>query len=305
MQAHGFVRKLNILLIVITPLALAACGGGGGSDFDVGSSSGGSSNAVLAGTFSKSGASTRPVPTVTNGDSIFGAVDSVGNGFFADLNSNGPAIFGFASASNNGALSGFFAAYAANGSNLGSGLTLQQGTITGTVAIAQSGATQASATFANTSSGFSDSASIVLDKPALTQVPFATSAGNYTASTGTAAIASGAISTSTTAVYHVTLGSNSTVTLTTDGGCVFGGGTAVLDATFNIYILSVPLLSCSGTPLATALTLNGLAVYLPKGGKSPLDGSALAADTLMLELDDSETSGTPKYALALLASRQP
>ncbi|MFI4978868.1 MAG: hypothetical protein ACHQIO_00820 [Nevskiales bacterium] len=240
-----------------------------------------------------------PTETASSGRSI-----PVGHGFFADFNGNGPAIFGFQPASNNGALSGFFAAYAANGSNLGGGLTLQQGTLTGTVAIAQSGATQASATFANTSSGFSDTASIVLDKPALAPVPFATSAGNYAASTGTSAIASSAISTSATAVYQVTLNSNGTLALTTDGGCVFGTSTAIPDATFNIYTLSVPLLSCSGTPLATALTLNGLAVYLPKGGTSPLNGSVLAADTLMLELDDSETSGTPKYALALLASRQ-
>jgi hypothetical protein len=304
MQAHGFVRNSRIFLIGVAALFLAACGGGG-SDFSVGGSSSGSSNAVLAGTFSKSGASTRPIPTVTNGDSIFGAVDSVGNGFFADLNSNGPAIFSFESASNNGVLSGFFAAYAASGSNLGGGLTLQQGTLTGTVSVAQSGATQASATFANTSSGFSNTASIVLDKPALALVPFATSAGNYAASTGTAAVASSALSTSTTATYHVTIGSNGTLALTTDGGCTFGGGTAVLDGTFNIYALTIPLTSCSGVPLSTALSLNGLAVYLPKGGTSPLNGSALAADTLMLELDDSENSGTPKYALALLASRQP
>jgi hypothetical protein len=279
-----------IATLIAAPL-LCACGGGGIDG--VGGSSSGGTNPVLAGTFTAPGASTR------GGDNVFGAVATNGNGFLADLNGSSRAIFAFGSASQNSQLAGSFAAYAANGSNLGNGTTLQQGTVSGTVGT-QSGVTRAAATFTNSAAGFSNDATLVLDHPPLLKATLVTAAGTYKATTGTAAIASSALSTSGGAVYTVTLSSAGALTVMNDAGCsLLNNGSAVPDANYNVYALHL-----AGTCSATAVTLDGLAVYLPRGSASPLGGGNLAADTLLVELSDFLATGSPRYAMALVATRQ-
>jgi hypothetical protein len=265
-------------------LLLAACGGGG----NLGVNPPDGSSAVLAGTFLKAGASSR------GSDHVFGAVDSVGNGWFADLTGSSRAVFVFGSASNSGQLNGSFAAYAANGSNLGDGTTLQNGSLTGTVAT-QSGTTTASVKYSN--SAFSNSASLVLDQPLPAQVPLATAAGSYSASLGSTAIASTALFSLAGGSYSLGLTASGGVTLSTLSGCALNG-TASLDSRYNLYDLHLTG-SCSGT----TLVLDGQASWLAAGSASPVDGSALAKATLLVELSDFLSSATPQYALALLAPK--
>lgn len=276
-------------------LLLCACGGGGIDG--VGSSSSGGTTPVLAGTF------TAPAASTLVGDSVFGAVDTNGNGFLADLNGSSHGIYAFGSASQNGQIvGGTFAAYAANGSNLGDGATtLQQGQVSGTVAT-QSGVTRANATFANSAAGFSRSATLVLDHPPLVKAALATAAGTYKATTGSGAIASSALSTSGAAVYTVTLSSAGVFTVMNDAGCsLLNNGSAAPDANYNVYALHL-----AGTCNTTAVTLDGLAVYLPAGSASPLGSGNLAQDTLLVELSDFlANTGSPRYALALVGTRQP
>jgi hypothetical protein len=275
-------------LLLAATLALAACGSNHG--INTGSSSGGS-NAVLAGTYTKAGASTR------HNDSahIFGAVNSVGNGWFADLAGSSRAVFVFGSASSNGTLDGTFAAYAANGSNLGDGTTLQSGTLGGSVAN-QSGTTSASVTYSN--SAFSNAATLVLDQPPLGQTALAGAAGTFSVSLGNTAIASTALFNLGGNSYSLSLASGGSASLTTVSGCTFNG-TATPDSAFDVYDLHL-----GGTCSGTTLTLDGQALYLPAGSASPLDGSPLAKATLLVELSDFLVNGSsPQYALVLIAPK--
>lgn len=302
MQRPSFTRLISISATAVAALLLCACGGGGsGPSVVVGSSSSGGgssgSSAVLAGTFTTKGGSTN------DGVSVFGAVNSIGNGFFAEFGSS-PAIYSFQPASSNGSLDGFFDAYAANGATLNGGsLTLQNGDITnGTVTTQSNGSVLATATFANTASGFSTPVSITLDDPQAKPVALSTSQGQYTASysAGTA-ITSAGLSTNTSATYVVALDPNSpTFAMTFNGGCG-SSGTATPDTTYNVYTLQLSVAAnCINN--SSVLTLRGIAVYLKAGTASPLTGSALASDTLLVELDDSQ-EGTPTRAIALVASR--
>jgi hypothetical protein len=305
MQQASFTRLISAA--AAAALLLTACGGGGsgpgvvvgGSSSGSGSSSGGST-AVLAGTFTTKGGSTN------NGVQVFGAANSIGNGFFAEFGST-PAIYSFQPASSNGTLDGFFDAYAANGATLNGGgsLTLQQGDITdGTVTAQTNGSILATATFANSASGFSSPVSITLDNPQAKPVALSTSQGQYTASySGGTAITSPGLSTNTTATYVVALDPNSpTFAMTFNGGCA-SSGTATPDATYNVYTLELSVAAnCINN--SSVLTLRGLAVYLKAGSTSPLTGSALGSDTLLVELDDSLSGGgSPTRAIALVAGR--
>lgn len=294
MQAQAYVRNPLFRLVPLAAgcVLLAACGNttvsvGGGS-------SGGGSNGVLAGTFTKPATSSRGNDQAP----VFGAVDSVGNGFLADLTGTSRAVFVFGSASSSGKLNGSFAAYAANGSNLGNGTTLQQGAVSGTVTTSAN-VTTANATFKNSASGFQDSANVVLDQPLLARAPLSTVAGQYTVATGSAAIASSSLATSGT--YTVTVGSAGSFGITSDAGCnLQNSGSAALDANYNILDIHVNG-SCPGTG---GITLDGLAVYLPAGAKSPLDGSTLAKPALLVEMSDFiSNSGAPNKALVLVAQR--
>jgi len=307
MQAHGFVRNLGTLLIGVSPVFVAACGGttisvGGGS------SSGGTST-TLAGTFfGNSGTSQRSIPamppsTAIEDDPIFGVVASDGSGFFTDTQTAGrQAIFSMGTASSTGssAVSGFFNAYAANGSDLGDGTTIAtspDGGLTGTLS-STSTATQAALNYAFPD-GYSNAASIILDTPALAQTAIATatySATNGTA--GTTAVATTAISTNAGDTYTVNFNSATSFTVSTAGGCSFSG-TANADATLNIYHLDASG-GCNGISIPN---LTGLASFLPINGHSPL-GGVLTKNTLVLELDDSESGNAPKYALAVVAAQQ-
>lgn len=294
MQAPGAARSFPSFRrpgpALAGALLLAACGGGG-----ISTGSGGGSSAVLAGTFTKAGASSRG----NDGGHVFGAVDSVGNGYFADLGGASRAVFVFGSASLNGQLSGNFAAYAANGSNLGDGTTLQQGNLSGSVA-AQSGVTSASAKYTNPA--FSDTATLVLDQPKPAQVALATAAGTYAVSLGNTAIASSALFNLAGSSYSLSLTAAGAATLSTVSGCSTFSGSATPDSSFNLYDLHLSG-SCSGI----SITLDGQATYLAQGSASPLDGSALAAPTLAVELSDFISSGnagrSPQYALVLLAPK--
>ncbi len=298
MHAHGLAStrypRLRLLLAGAGSLLLAACGGGGGGiNIGTGSSSGGS-NAVLAGTYTKPNTSTR----TSDSSKIFGAVDSLGNGYFADLGGSSRAVFAFASASQNGQLNGNFAAYAANGSNLGNGTALQQGNLGGTVA-SSSNVTTANVSYSNTAAGFTDSATLVLDHPVLAQTSLASAAGTYPATLGNAAIASTALFNLLGQSYTTTIAANGTFTLATTGCGNLLSGTAAVDQTYNIYDLHL-----SGNCSGTTVTLDGLAVYLPAGSASPLDGSTLAQATLLVELSDFLNPGNGR-ALALVATKSP
>ena len=303
MRAHGFVRNLRTLLIGLSTVVAAACGGttisvGGGS-------SSGSTSTTLAGTFfGYTGTSQRSFPAAsTPKDSIFGVVASDGSGFFADTQTAGhQAIFSMGAASSTGssAISGFFNAYAANGSDLGNGTTIAtspDGGLTGTLSSTSTG-TQAALNYAFPD-GYSNAASIILDTPALAQTTIAAatySAGN--GSTGTAAVATTAISANASDIYTVNLNSATSFTVSTAGGCNFSG-TVSPDTTLNIYHLDA-----SGTcPGTITLNLTGLASFLPASGHSPL-GGVLAKNTAVLELDDSESGNAPKYAFAVVAAQQ-
>jgi len=297
MHAHRLAsprpHRLRLLLAGAGGLLLAACGG---TTVNVGpgGSSGGGSNAVLAGTYTKANTSTR----ASDNSKVFGAVDSLGNGYFADLGGSSRAVFVFGSASQSGQLNGSFAAYAANGSNLGDGTTLRQGSVSGTVASA-SGVTTANV---NYNASTSDQAVLVLDHPPQGRAQPATVAGTYTATTGAAAIASTALSVSGTATYTVSISSTGAFGLTSDAGCTLqSNGSASLDPVYNIYDLHV-----SGTCSGNTVTLDGLAIYLPTGSASPLDGSALTKDTLLVELSDFIAPGSSlSKALVLVAARSP
>ncbi|MDR3418887.1 MAG: hypothetical protein P4L83_22155 [Nevskia sp.] len=304
MQAHGSLQNVSKAFAFTATIWLTACGGSGGSSISGSGSSGGGPAPVLAGTFTIFGASKHVVTSGSAGDNVFGAVDTVGNGFFADMGSTSPApsIFAFATASSNGAVNGFFHAYAANGGNLGSGTTLVNGLISGTVATV-SGNTQASLTY--TASSFSNTATLVLDNPPQAKATLAAAAGTYSAPSNTplsgiSAIASGAWPNASAATYTVTLSGTGSIQVTSSAGCAFTG-TATADSTYNTFALSLNApAGCNGN----SVTLNGLAIYLPRSGHaSPLTGSALTNDALVLELDDSITSLSPQYALAMVATR--
>jgi hypothetical protein len=308
MQAHGFVHtpaRLAGATTLFASLLLSACGGNTSLGIGAGSSSGGSISPVLAGTFTgKVAASQRTVDSSTI-DTVFGAVDSAGNAFFADMSSGtNQAIFSFGSATDTskGQISGFFTAYAANGSNLGNGATIVQNTgtngVSGTVS-SQSTGIQANLTFAAPTSSFSNAVKLVLDNPALAPVTVASAAGTYKATVG-----SSAISTSTNAAdtYTVTLRADGTFTITDTSGCTFNQTSAVTaDAVVDALELHASG-SCPGN--SGSITLSGLAVYLPNGANSPLGGK-LTAPALLLELDDHNiNSSGPKNAFALVASQQ-
>lgn len=304
MQAHGFVRNLKTLLIGAGPLALAACGGGNVS-IGTGGSSSGSGGAVLQGTFfGYTGNSQRGFATPsTQKDGIFGVIASDGSGFFADTQVSGSqAVFSMGVPSSSGSSSigpSFFTAYAGSGSNLGDGTTVAASTngLTGTVSSTSTGI-QGALKFA-LPSGSSNSASIILDTPAL--APSAIATGTYSAangSTGTATVASAAISSNTNDIYTVNFNTATSFTVSNTGGCNFSG-TATADGTFNIYHLNAG----GSCPSSGSLTLNGLASFLPAGGRSPLGGT-LTKSTLVLELDDSESANAHKYALAVVAAKQ-
>lgn len=302
MRAHGLVHS-PACLVGITTLFLSACGGNTSLGYGTGSSSGGSGGSALIGTFfGYSGNSTRSIPGHSTADLVFGLADANGHGFMADMQSTlgSDAIFALQPASNNGSVSGFFNAYAANGSNLGDGSTLGSGTLSGTVAQLKLAYT----------SNFSNGANIIVDSPVLTPVAASVVAGGSGSATykggsgisGTAAIASTALSSSSTDVYTVgfTASSTSNFTLTSVSGCSFAGS-ATPDSSYDIFHLTVSG-SCPGN---SSIVLSGLASYLPAKGHSPLGGT-LSTDTLIVELDDSTTatSAGTKYALALIASRQ-
>ncbi len=303
MQAHGFVRNLRTLLIGVSPIVVAACGGGNVSVGTGGSS--GSGGAVLQGTFfGYTGNSQRGFASPsTQKDGIFGVIASDGSGFFADAQVSGSqAIFSMGVPSSSGSSSigpSFFTAYAGSGSNLGDGTTIATSNtgLTGTVSSTSTGI-QGALKFA-LPSGSSNSASIILDTPAL--APSAIATGTYSAangSTGTATVASAAISTNNADIYTVNFNTATSFTVSNTGGCNFSG-TATADGTFNIYHLNAGG-SCPGSG---SLTLNGLASFLPANGHSPL-GGVLAKSTLVLELDNSESGNPSKYALAVVAAKQ-
>lgn len=306
MQAYGWTRHLKTLLIGAGPLAaLAACGGGTVSIGGGGSSSGGSGGSVLQGTFfGYSGNSQLVIPkTPTQVDTIFGVVASDGSGFFADTQASGSqAIFslGVASSTGSSTLSGFFNAYAASGSTLGDGTTVAlDGNIGGT--LSSNGGVTSGALSLTFPSSAKNSATVVLDTPALTRTAIAT--GTYSASAGAAAAASPAISTNSADIYTVSFTSATAFTVTNTAGCSFAGS-ATPDGTYNIYHLSVTATGGCPGGNTSSLTLDGLASFLPANGRSPLGGT-LAKNTLVLELDDMNSSSTPKkYALALVATQQ-
>jgi hypothetical protein len=272
-------------------LGLAACGGN--HNLGVGAPGSGSS-AVLAGTFYKPATSTRQ----NDSAHVFGAVNSVGNGYFADLAGSSRAVFVFNSASSSGTLSGFYAAYAANGSNLGDGTTLQNGAVSGTVAT-QSGVTSASLKYANPASSLSTTATLVLDQPALAATPLANAQGSYSASLGAGAIASTALLNLIGSSYSLSLSAGGGATLATTSACGSFSGTASLDSSFDIYDLHL-----SGNCSGTTVVLDGQASYLPAGSASPLDGSTLGAANLVVELSDFLVNdSSPQYALVLIAPK--
>ena len=282
-------------------LLLAACGGGPSGE--TGSSSGGEF-AVLAGTFTKKGASLRPVPpATTGGDSVFGAVNSAGNGFLADFTS--PAIFSFQSASNGGSIVGVnFAAYAGVGNTLDGSNTLQQGSVGGAVNKQGNGAVEANVTFSNSATPFSDTVTINLDNPQAKPVPFSTSAGTYKAnySSGTA-ISSTGFSNNTAAAFSITLNSDGSFDLSSSACSQSIAGTATVDNTYNVYTLTAQIPASSNCANNLATTLNGLAVYLPAGATSPLNGSTLTTPVLLVEMDDLKThTDGPDVAVTLVAS---
>jgi hypothetical protein len=306
MQAQGFVRNLRTLLIGACPLVLAACGGNDTISVGGGGSSGGSS--AFHGTFfGYSGNSTLIFPTTpARTDLVFGVAASDGRGFFADTQTpDSQAIFNLSTSSSTGGSSvgGSFNAYAAAGSALGDDTTIALGGgLSGTLSSTTSGITQAALTLSYPS-GYSNSASIILDNPALT--PTAVQTGSYVATAGAgngaAAIASAALSSNTGDVYTVSFTSATSFNLSSASGCSFVGSTAVADGTYNIYLLSGVTGTCPGT---STIALSGLASFLPASGHSPI-GGALAQNTLVLELDDSQSNnGTSRYALALVATRQ-
>jgi hypothetical protein len=117
------------------------------------------------------------------------------------------------------------------------------------------------------------------------------------------AIGSGAIASSALPLggnYTATVTASGGFSLVGDSGCTLqGNGTASLDSKYNIYDLHV-----TGTCSGAAVVLDGVAVYRPAGSASPLDGSALAKDTLVIELSDFiSDSGAPTRALVLIAPR--
>ena len=305
MQAHGLVRNLRILLIGAGPLVVAACGGGNVS-IGTGGSSSGSGGSALHGTFFGYTGNSQlsfQAPS-TQKDNIFGVIASDGTGFFADTQAPGSqSVFSMDAASSTGSSSvnGFFNAYASSGSNLGDGTTIALGgNLTGTLS-STSGGTQAALTYAFPSGTYNNTASIILDTPPLT--PTSIVAGTYTANTGTSAVATSAISTNTADIYTVNFSSPTTFILTNVGGCRFSG-TASPDGTFNVFHLAASVTGgCPGSSTG-GLTLTGLASFLPAPGHSPL-GGPLAKNTLVLELDDSNSSSTSKkFALAVVATQQ-
>lgn len=305
MQAHVFVRNLKTLLIGAGPLLLIACGGGTVSIGTGGSSSSGSGSGVLQGTFfGYTGNSQRGFASPsTQKDGIFGVIASDGTAFFADAQVTGSqAIFSMGVPSSSGSSNigpSFFTAYAGSGSNLGDGTTLASSTsgLTGTLSSTSTGV-QGALKFA-LPSGSSNSASVILDTPAL--APSAIATGTYSAangSSGTATVASAAISSNTSDIYTVNFNTATSFTVSNTGGCNFSG-TATADGTYNIYHLNAG----GSCPSSGTLSLNGLASFLPANGHSPL-GGVLAKSTLVLELDDSESGSAHKYALAVVAAKQ-
>ena len=313
MQASSLVRTPLQLLIGTAVLALAACGGGSSVGGVSGSSSGGGGgSSVLAGTFTnQTGTSQRIIGSSINNveisDTVFGAVDGQGNGFLADMSAAGAgnqAVFRLSPASqpNAGTISGDYDAYFTGGTN---NQIILGGALTGTYT-----ATSANLTFGpisgGTSSGATDTAALVLDNPAaLPQVSSATIAGTYTATVGTiGSTGSLAISTSSNQadIYTVTV-SGGNITIGDSSTCNFTG-TVTPVSTFDVYDVSTTG-TCPSTTGGNAnnISLTGLAVYLPKGAKSPLGGTqgALAQPALLLELDNSEANTGTSYAFALVA----
>lgn len=309
MRASGPVRTRQWLSIGAATLALAACGGGnssfGGSPG--GSSSGGGSS-VLAGTFTdQTGSSERAVNGSTT-DPVFGAVDGQGNAFVADMSAasaGNQAVFRLSPASQPGmgTVSGSYDAYFTGGSN---NSIILNGSLTGTYT-----ASGASLTFGPASGGSSNggTATLVLDKPALTQVSFPTMAGTYTAQAGTiGGNGSLAISTSTNQgdTYTVTVNSSGNLTINDTVGCNFTSTSVTPVSSLDVYDLQASG-TCPSTTGGTVnqITLTGLAVYLPKGAVSPVPSAAkiqLSSPALLLEMDDSQiNSGSPKNAFALVA----
>jgi len=309
MQAHGFVRNLRTLLIGACPLVLAACGGNDTISVGGGGSSGSGGSSAFHGTFfGYSGNSALIFPTTpARTDLVFGVVASDGRGFFADTQTpDSQAIFNLSTSSSStgsSSVGGSFNAYAATGSALGDDTTIAlDGGLSGTLSSSTSGIIQAALTLSYPS-GYSNSASIILDHPAVT--PTAIQTGSYiataSAGNGAAAIASAALSSNTGDVYTVSFTSATSFNLSSASGCSFAGSTTIADGTYNIYLLSGVIGTCPGSG---TITLSGLASFLPASGHSPI-GGALAQNTLVLELDDSQSNnGTSRYALALVATQQ-
>ncbi|HZR37833.1 MAG TPA: hypothetical protein VFA75_20845 [Nevskia sp.] len=307
MLAHGVAlirtSPLRLLLAGAGSLLLAACGGGGGniSVGPGGGSSGGSSGGVLQGTFfGYTGNSTRgfPAPS-TQQDVVFGVIASDGNGFLADTQTNGSqAIFNLEVASSTGSstIGGFFTAYAGGTGNLGDGTTqiVVDANLSGTSSSSGNGL-QAALSFPFPG-GYSNSAHVILDNPALSSS--AIPAGTYTATTGPSAVAAKGFPTVAT-TYTVNFSSSTSFTLSSASGCNFSG-TATPDGTYNVSHLMA-----TGTCSTGSIALSGLASHLPASGHSPLGGS-LTADTLVMELDDASNGSVAQhqYALALVATRQ-
>jgi hypothetical protein len=201
-----------------------------------------------------------------------------------------------ASQPNAGTVSGTYDAYSTGGSN---NRVILDGSLTGTYT-----ATGASLTFApggsGTSNGPGDTATLVLDKPALAQTSPAS--GTYTAQVGSTA-GNPAISTSTNQadIYTVTV-SSGTIAIGDSSGCSYTTTSVTPVSSLDVYDLQATG-SCPSTNggTVTSISLSGLAVYLPAGSASPLGTGALAQPALLLELDDSQINNGAKNAFALLA----
>lgn len=306
MPGTALERTPQYLLIGAAVLTLAACSGGGTSIGGVsGSSSGGSDSSILSGTFTgQTGTSERVIEGVTTPDTpVFGAIDGQGNGFLADMSAasgGNQAVFRLNPASQPSAdtLSGTYYAYYTGGSN---NSVVLGGSLGGTYT-----ASGASLNFGpiggGTSNGPSDTATLVLDSPALTQASFTTIAsGTYTATVGSSSRPAITTSSNQADIYTVTVAAGGTIAIGDSSNCNFTG-TLTAVSTLDIYDVSATG-TCPSTNGSSAptISLTGLAVYLPSGSKSPLGTGALSAPALLLELDNSQANSNGNYAFALMA----
>lgn len=304
MRGPALVRTPQYLLLGAAALTLAACGGGGGTSIGgvSGSSSGGDSS-VLAGTFTGQTGASRRVVSSSVTDTVFGAIDGQGNGFFADMSAasgGDQAIFRFdpASQPSAGTVSGNFDAYATGSGSLGSGDTaVLGGNLSGTYTTSG-----ASLTFAQ-SGVLSDAVTLVLDSPVLAQASFATIAGTYTATVGSAGSPAITTSSNQADIYTVTVTSGGNVAIGDSGNCNFTGIFTPV-ATLDVYDVSATG-TCPSTNGGNAnnISLTGLAVYLPSNSKSPLGTGTLSQPALLLELDNNQANSSGNYAFALLAGK--